>query len=77
MTTQTLRSFGILGGAYASSNPKSYLTHACETDENGQPRKVYCRVKLENLVDPYGAEEPGVPPTCPVCLKKWNKLQGV
>ncbi len=72
-----LRSFGVLGGAYASSNPKSYLTHACETDADGQPTKVHCRVKLENLTDPYGAEKEGVAPTCPTCLKKWNKLLGV
>ncbi len=80
MTNSNLRSFGVLAGAYKSNNPKSLLTHACETEdgEYGQPRKVLCnRVDIDNLVDPYGAEDHGVAPTCPTCLRKWNKLHGV
>lgn len=69
------KTFPAASGAYRESNPKSFLTHACETNAFGSPVKVLCkRVKFESILDDatQGTDEA---PTCPHCVSKLS--QGV
>lgn len=65
--------FGVLAGAYLNhAKDTTFLTHVCEVDDDGYPRKTLCnRVKPEHICpDGYTAEELAGPATCPACAKK-------
>lgn len=69
----TVQTFGVLAGAYLNhAKDTTFLTHACEVDNDGYPRKTLCnRAKSEHICpDGYTAEELAGPATCPACAKK-------
>lgn len=76
--------FGVLAGAYAQHNPKSFLTHLCTLREGsrwecgGYPVAVACnRVKLDHICpDGYTEAQLQERPTCPVCARAWDRLPG-
>jgi hypothetical protein len=79
MTSQAKRfeTRGVLAGAYAEKNPKSFLTHAVQVDASGSDVAVLCsRVDLDNLVDSYGmsATESAAVPTCKMCAARLAKI---
>lgn len=64
----------ILAGAYKSVI-RSTLTHAVDVGEDGDGWAVQCTtVKPDSVSDDSYHDDPN-PPTCKVCLRKWNKAQ--
>ena len=62
----------VLGAAYLPSDERVGLTHAVDAETD---RPLCKRVKADNLADPY-AQDPDLPPTCPVCLKRDPRFGG-
>ena len=66
---------GVLAGAYRGKDieARALLTHLYfpETGRSG------CRQPGDRLVDEYGhtARELASRPTCPVCAKRWDRLE--
>ncbi len=65
--TTVIATFPVLAGAYRTSDPKSFLTHACEVDTDGSPVRVLCkRVKFGSVLDDlYSATV--LRPSCEAC----------
>lgn len=66
---------GVLAGAYRGRDTmeRPTLTHVVFKKDDHDLR-CGCSQPIDNVVDPYGAQVAGTPPTCPRCLKIWEKL---
>jgi hypothetical protein len=66
---------GVLAGAYRGRDTmaRPTLTHVV-FKKDGHDLRCGCSQPIDNIVDPYGAQVAGTPPTCPRCLKIWEKL---
>jgi hypothetical protein len=64
----------VLAGAYRGGRTslKSTLTHAAS--EHGNVLIPWCPIPADSLVD-TGAHLKGTAPTCPKCLRLWNKAK--
>lgn len=71
---------GVLAGAYRGrrNDFEGYKTHTVFCDSEGRQIGVACRQPLDNMADTFSAsdEEKALPPTCPTCLRTWQRLHG-
>ena len=70
-----LHTRAVAGALYSHlQQGRQFLTHAVLTDGRGET--VLCRrVQLAHLLDDTCATDPHAPPTCPVCLTRWQRLK--
>lgn len=71
----TIKTFPVAAGAYLNSDPRTFLTHACEINSEGFPISVLCnRVKFDSILEDatQGKDEA---PTCKTCARKLAKMK--
>lgn len=78
MTKPVIKTFALYGGAYSSTTAlNASVTHACEVNEEGFPRRVLCgKVPRASICeDPTQATDEE--PTCQTCAKRKAKAEGI